>query len=230
MYRVLNNFGKCYINHSKIHQTMKNGLFQNRLLELALSPMINLYSKDYRVKVGKIINKERITESLIPAIIKGSRKHVESRKNAIANRFSNKISDNKNLLFTIEALSDSHFRKQRNKGISSDELSQKVLMAHYNKEPINLVGLMFTRKNISPLRRNDGDESLTDLAEVASLIHLNSFAELIDKFYPWGVHFIILSEGKRFKDVFDYTLESTTNYQNNLKEWIKTLGLKFMKP
>jgi len=62
---------------------------------------------------------------------------------------------------------------------------------------------MFTRKNICPLKRGLGNESTVDLAEIASLIHLNNFASLIASFYPYGCRFIILSEGLRFLRAFN---------------------------
>lgn len=207
----------------------KTGLFHNKLLALILSPQTRLYTKTERQRIGRIVGRNLIYKNLIPAILEGAKKHIYSREQAIIKRCKHsQLSEKLTTACVIETLMDLHFRKQRNKGISVKEISENVFALTENKKPINLVGLMFTRKNISPIKRNGGDESLTDLAEVVSLIHLNSYSELLNRFHPWGVKFRILSEGKRFSDIFDYSLQTALNYQKNLKKWIDILGLKYL--
>jgi pyoverdine/dityrosine biosynthesis protein Dit1 len=84
---------------------------------------------------------------------------------------------------------------------------------------------MFTRKNICPLKRGLGDESTFDLAEIASLIHLNNFASLIASFYPHGCRFIILSEGLRFLKAFNLCYPYVRLYQKRLKDIVKKFNL-----
>lgn len=201
----------------------------NKLLKLISSAESKLYSQQERHNFALIVNSERIDKQLLPAILAGAEKHITTRAEAVIKRASKSvISGNIETKRVVEVLFDSHFRKQRHKGPSKAEITKKIISISNSRKPINLVGLMFTRKNICPLRRGSGDESLTDLGEVASLVHLNSFAALLDKFYPWGVRFTILSEGKRYSKAFDYKIEKAIAYQNNLREWIKKLNLEYL--
>lgn len=201
----------------------------NKLLKLISSSNIKLYSRQERHNLALIVNSKRIYKQLLPAILAAAEKHIITRTEAVVKRASKSpISENIETKRIVEALFDSHFRKQRHKGSSKEEVTKKIISISNSRKPINLVGLMFTRKNICPLRRCGGDESLTDLGEVVSLVHLNSLATLLDKFYPWGVRFTILSEGKRYSKAFDYKLEKAITYQNNLREWIKKLNLKYL--
>jgi hypothetical protein len=203
---------------------------QNKLLHLISSPSIKLYSSKERKSLACVVDAEKIYQKLLPAIAAGGEKHVEQRAEAIKKRagkstLTNQIVINK----MVEALFDSHFRKQKNKGPTKIEVADKLTQSYLNNSDINLVGLMFTRKNICPLRRGDGDESATDLAEIVSLAHLNNFVALLSKFYPFRSKFTILSEGKLLAKTFDYISEKSTNYQNNLRNWISLLDLKYLK-
>lgn len=202
---------------------------QNKLLKLISSPDIKLYSLQERHNLAVIVNSKRIYKQLLPAILAGAEKHITIRAEAVVKRaLKSPLSENIETKRVIEVLFDSHFRKQRHKGPSKEEVAKKIILINNSRKPINLVGLMFTRKNICPLRRGGGDESLTDLNEVVSLVHLNSFATLLDKFYPWGVKFTILSEGKRYFKAFDYLPEKATQYQNSLQKWINLLNLEYL--
>lgn len=201
----------------------------NKFLRLIFSPNSRLYSKQERHSKAVIVNAECIYKKLIFAILAGAEDHIKIRAESVTRHaFLSSRLKNTNINLVVEALSDSHFRIQRNKGLSKEEIAKKVTAAYWSQEPINLVGLMFTRKNICPLKRGGGDESLTDLAEVISLVHLNSFAALINKFYHWGVKFIILSEGKRYLKTFEYTLNNAIAYQKNLQKLIDLLQLKHL--
>lgn len=206
-----------------------DNIIQNKLLKLISSPNIKLYSQQKRHSLAIIVNSKRIYQQLLPAILEGAEKHIKILVAAVIKRASRSpIAENIEIIRVAEALFDNHFRKQRNKGLSKEEIIKKIILINSNKKPINLVGLMFTRKNICPLKRCGGDESLTDLAEVISLVNLNSFATLVNKFYPWGVNFTILSEGKRYSKTFDYEPKKAVTYQNNLIKWIERLNLKHL--
>lgn len=206
-----------------------NNAIQNKLLMLISSPNIKLYSRQERQNLAVIISSEMLYQQFIPEILAGADKHIRMRINAVIKRASRSpLLENTEIIQTAEALFDEHFRKQRNKGLSKEETIKKIISINNHKKPINLVGLMFTRKNISPMRTSGGDESLTDLAEIISLVNLNSFAALVDKFYPWGIKYIILSEGKRYAKTFDYEPKKAIAYQGNLLKWIKRLNLKYL--
>src|SRR6185369_15064438 len=200
--------------------------YPNRFLKLLASPHSRLYSQSERKERAVIINSKRIHNHLLASVLAGVENHLDTRVEAIKKRAAqSQITNNLQINQIIEALYDSHFRKQQHFGPSKEEVVKKISIAISKQEPINLVGMMFTRKNICPLKRGDGDETVTDFAEIFSLVHLNSFAALISKFYPLGVNYIILSEGKRYAKAFDYSIEKAIKYRKNLDYWVKQLKL-----
>lgn len=189
--------------------------------QLLIESDINLIPDDKLNQLGIQINDNYVKNNLFPSLIDGARNHLEKRKKAVEQR-----SFDKNLVtLTVEALFDAHFRKQTHFGPTKEEVEKKVKQALLKKEPIYLVGLMFTRKNICPLKRGLGDESTVDLAEIASLIHLNNFASLVASFYPYGCRFIILSEGLRFLKAFNLCYPYVRLYQKRLKDIVKKFNL-----
>ncbi len=140
------------------------------------------------------------------------------------------VGNDRHLIDTVvEALNDPHFRKQRNFGPSRESLRQMVSTALSRREPIEFVALMFTRKNVNPLKRGPGDESTVDLAEIISLIHLNSFASLVAGLHPYGARFTILSEGTRFRKAFHLDAGMVHLYQTRMREWIARLELSHLR-
>jgi len=197
----------------------------NKFLRLICSPTSSLYSKQERHKSAVYLESSYIWKKLVPAISTGAKNHVLSRAVAATQRALKYSPNPTPQQLVVETLLDSHYRRQRNKGLDRNAIAKIVDAAYSEKKQLNLVGLMFTRKNICPLKRQGNCESQVDLAEIASLIHLNSFASLINKFYPWGVRYYILSEGKRYARTFDYTEAMAEEYQRNLQKVIDELDL-----
>ena len=125
----------------------------------------------------------------------------------------------------VEALFDPHFRKQIAYGPSRDYVREKVAAAIKCGDDLNLVGLMFTRKNSCPLKRAGADESHVDLAEISALVYLNAYCSLIQSFYPGRVRYHILSEGQRFLKAFDLCEPLVRRYQSRMQSWISRLTL-----
>lgn len=189
--------------------------------QLLIESNIDLIPDDKLKQLGIQIDDDYVKNNFFPSLIEGAKNHLEKRKNAAYQ----KSFDKNPIKLTIEALFDSHFRKQTHFGPKKKEAEKKVKKAFLKKEPIYLVGLMFTRKNICPLKRGSGNESTVDLAEIASLTHLNNFASLIASFYPYGCRFIILSEGLRFLKAFNLCYPYVRLYQKRLKDIIKRFNL-----
>lgn len=200
---------------------------QNKLIHLISSPFIKLYSRKEREGKACVIDADKIYKQLLPAITNGADKHVKLRIEAVKRRADKStLTDQTKVNQIVEALDDSHFRKQKSKGPTKIEIANKLKHADFNNNVLNLFGLMFTRKNICPLRRGGGDEASTDLAEVISLTNLNSFSALVNHFYPHVVKYSILSEGKLLSKAFDYSSEKAVAYQDNILNWIEILNLK----
>lgn len=208
----------------------KKNQFINKFQYLLENNNINLYPDDKLKKIGFYLNKKYLKNIFFSSLITASNKHLISRIEAN----EKKVNKNNQVInyiidITTEALFDSNFRKQIHYGPTKNEVAIKVKNAYNQNEPIILVGLMFTRKNICPLKTGLGDESDIDFAEIASLIHLNNFARLISYFYPKGCRFIILSEGTRFLKAFDLCYPLVKLYQKKLKNIVKKFNLNHIK-
>lgn len=179
------------------------------------------YTSRKRTSLAVPLSARYLNDTIIPAISAGAKRQVTQRIEAIKKRGGEN--------HVVEALFDPHFRKQRNYGPSKAAVAAKVEEAYRRREPISLVGLMFTRKNICPLKRDIGDESTVDMAEILSFTHLNAWCQLIAAFYPYGVEFHILSEGRRFKDAFELCMPAVHLYQKRIRSWIEKLTLSHIK-
>lgn len=201
----------------------------NKFQSLIESPEVLPYTAQEREEKTINLTEEDFVSKVLPAIQSAAESHVKARRASVEEKQS-MVRDTEHdcrhsVEAVVEALNDPHFRKQRNFGPSKEQLREKVYTALERNEPIELVALMFTRKNINPLKRGPGDESTIDLAELVSLIHLNSFASLITTFHPYGARFTILSEGMRFKQAFHLREEVVRTYQRRMRNWIYRLGL-----
>jgi hypothetical protein len=196
----------------------------NKFQALIESEDAKYYLEQERIDKSVVISEKHLLSTLAPAIADGAMAHVSKREQAIRHKGSTDLVGQ-----VADALWDSHFRKQRNFGPTMEAIERKVRAAIADKEPITLIALMFTRKNVCALKRNGHDTATADMAEVLSLTHLNSFAELISRFYPYGVRYIILSEGQRFARAFELDYKSIDLYQHRLERWIDRLGLKHLE-
>ncbi len=171
----------------------------------------NLQSKNYQNLIKNIsLNFDNIVK-----------KRVENIK---------RISLNQDKITLItNALFDSNFRKQRHFGPTKKNVREKIEHGLKLKKPLIFIGLMFTRKNVCLLKTGTNKENAVDLAEVISLANLNAWMKVIDYFYPFGVKYLILSEGRRFIDAFDLCLPLVKSYQIKLKKLIKDLGLNYLE-
>jgi hypothetical protein len=192
----------------------------NKFQALIESPDIRLYSIAERASKSVALSSEDIKDHLLPRLLEAANEHVDNRKSCIEKKVFGIPVEQK----ITEVLFDTHFRKQKNYGPTRTTVQAKVGTAISKQEPIHLVSLMFTRKNTC-LLKSYGDISMPDLAEIISLIHLNSFAKLISKFHPYGARFTILSEGVRFLKAFDLDEQKVRLYQSRLKEWASVLSL-----
>ncbi len=199
----------------------------NKFQTLLESSEVQHYTERQRKKIGVVISDEYFSQIIIPAVQMGAAAHINNRVNAVKKKFG--LLQKSKALMTVGALFDRHFRKQTRLGPTKTEVMEKVLRSLALQEPINLVGLMFTRKNICSLKRGDGDESESDFAETLSLMQLNSFASLIHAFHPYGATFTILSEGKRFVKAFDLCEPAVFSYQEKLHKTITRLNLQHLK-
>lgn len=197
----------------------------NSFLKLVYVSKDSMYSVEEIKERALKLDNEQIFCRLVSGLQLAAKEHVENRFKAIVKRGIRKYGKSDNFELLVEALCDSHFRRQKNKGCSPEEIKLIVRPGYVKKEKLNLIGLMFTRKNISPLKTHGHGEEFPDLAEIISLIHLNSFVELIKKFYPGEVNLIILSEGKRYSTVFGYSTDKSDSYIDNLRKYIHELGL-----
>jgi len=201
---------------------------QNRFQEL-LELNSPLSSEIEFLEKTKVISEQYYSQKLLPALLQGAREHVAQRTRAVIKRANLVKNSHSVLSLVVEALSDPHFRKQQKYGPSREVIAKKVAAALKKREPLYLVGLMFTRKNVCPLKRGPGNESVMDFAEILSFVHLNSFASLISEFYPYGVKFKVLSEGRRFLRAFDLCEPYVRVYQQRIKEMIAKLKLDKME-
>lgn len=187
------------------------------------------YTREERLKKAITVDHAYLDGVIVPAVVKGAREHVSARYTAVCKRVADGSCgftyETTELAHIVEALFDPHFRKQRRNGPTKATVQEKVKAALATRRPLELIGLMFTRKNICPLKRADGDESTVDLAEILSCAHIDSFCALIEHFYPYGVTFHILSEGKRFITAFHLCEPAVLVYQNRLRQWITAMGL-----
>lgn len=198
----------------------------NKFQMLIESTTVQCYAEKERIDKSIILSQAHMSRKVLPAIVEGARLHTTQRKQSILRRANPHARPQDT---TVEALYDSHFRKQRNFGPTREAIYRKVAQAAARKEPITLVSLMFTRKNVCTLKRNGDDIAALDLAEILSLVHLNSFAELIAQLYPFGVQYIILSEGTRFARAFNLENDRIRLYQSRLLGWAARLGLHHLK-
>ncbi len=188
------------------------------------SPECALYTASVREAHALVIQEQYFASVVIPAFHEGARKHVEQRLRVLTAAEENVTCIER----TVAALSDSHFRKQRSFGPSKESIRGKVENAYAQKRPLEFVALMFTRKNICPLKRVPGDESQADAAELLSLIHLNSFATYVAEVYPFGATITLLSEGMRFKDAFEVPEHRIREYQRTLQRWMQEQNLSHL--
>src|SRR3989344_5908761 len=122
---------------------------RNKLLKLIFSSNVRLYSQQKRRNLAVIVSSKRIYKQLLPAILAGTKKHLATRSEAVIRRADHSsVSGTRDTLRVVEALFDSHFRKQRNLGPTKVEIEKKINSLNKKQKPIALVGLMFTRKNI----------------------------------------------------------------------------------
>ena len=208
----------------KNHIPQKNPR-RNTFQTLLEAPHIVPYSRIERSSRTVVIEKAYVESHMLPALCEAALSHAQSRTHTLQMRLEK--SGVRGLSEQVtEALFDSHYRKQRNYGPSKDTIRGKVEDALAAKRPIELVGLMFTRKNICPWKRGAGDESVVDLAEIVSLVHLNAFTQFIASVHPHGAQLTILSEGKRFLKSFDLCETKVSIYQDRMRKRIKQLNLK----
>ncbi|NBV76974.1 hypothetical protein EBR66_02345 [bacterium] len=201
--------------------SVRHNTFQS-LLE---SPHIVPYSGNERSSRTIVTTKTYVDSFLLPALCAAALSHAQARTRALHRRLE-KANAQGVAEEVTEALFDSHYRKQRNYGPSRDAVRKKVEAALAYRRPIELIGLMFTRKNICPWKRGAGDESVVDLAEMLSLVHLNAFAQFIANVHPYGAQLTILSEGKRFLKSFSLCEAKVRLYQERMQQLIEQLDLK----
>ena len=208
----------------KNHIPQKN-LRRNTFQSLLESPQIVPYSCAERSSRTVVVENLYVDSYLLPDLCDAALNNALSRKSALRNRLES-LGSHDTSTHVTEALFDSHYRKQRNYGPSRDVVRKNVERAIASQRPIELVGLMFTRKNICPWKRGAGDESVVDLAEIVSLVHLDAFTQFIASVHPYGARLTILSEGKRFLKSFDLCETKVSIYQDRMQEHIKNLNLK----
>jgi len=198
---------------------------ENSFQMLIDDPLIALYTKTERFDSAVVISADCFA-SLIQAFSDAADVHSAMRCERIIAKSETANYEKHDQTFLM--LTDSHFRKQQRYGLSHDAIKHKIVNSFHATLPIDLVGLMFTRKNICPLKRSAGDESVVDLAEIISLIHLNSFAKSIARFHTYGTRFNILGEGARFRTAFSLEDEVIRKYQAGILFWIQKLKLSHL--
>lgn len=205
----------------------------NKFQSLLSAPHVRMYSHNERMKKAVVIKTSYLLGTLLPSLKTAAVEYVANRSRAVRDKVRKGITDitypDEQTALITESLFDPHFRKQCRFGPSKQEVALKVTESLQAKKPIQLVGLMFTRKNICPLKRNGGDESIVDFAEILSFTHLNAFSALISEFHPYGVTYTVLSEGTRFMNAFQLCEPAVRLYQQRIHRWIEFLELDHMR-
>lgn len=87
--------------------------------------------------------------------------------------------------------------------------------------PLELVFLGFPFKCHNPIETT---RRTPDLGELAFLLRLLDIDTTVKQIYPPGTHFVVLSEGNAYKDLFGATKQEVEEFEKRLKYFVNCLG------
>lgn len=175
---------------------------------------------------------------LIPELKKASRKVVEQRSEAAADRARQNyaqygLASAKEVgtaEIITEAITDRNFRKTNISDEDRRDFRDRIARRIEKGEPIEIVAPMLPNKVACPLKTRG---TLPGLAEAGLIARLGEIAGIVDALYPTGklkpgrrgANFIIVADGRRFKNSWNTPEEVIVEYQKGLQWWIDKLGL-----
>lgn len=115
--------------------------------------------------------------------------------------------------------------KENRKYLKSEDLRAKIETAYERKVPLLFIVPSFPFKDANPFRTS-APPSHVDFGEVALLIRLHSLGLALAQIYPYGVEWIIVSDGVVYAPIFDVDTNEATRYIKRIREYRNHLNLQ----
>lgn len=202
-----------------------------------INPENRLYTPQEFISNAIYMTPQEVAGNLIPQLKKASQKLIEQRSETAIKRARQNYQqyglaspdEVGHAEIITEAITDRNFRKSN---ISEDDrktfrdcIARKIEAG----EKIQIVAPMLPNKVASPLKTRG---VLPGLAEAGLIARLGEIAGVVDKLYPKeklkeGQHaaeFIVVGDGRRFKNSWRTPEEAIDTYQAGLQWWIDQLG------
>jgi pyoverdine/dityrosine biosynthesis protein Dit1 len=104
------------------------------------------------------------------------------------------------------------------------QIAGKLLQDLRNGRPITFILSLFPCKGCHPLRTFARSGAEVDLGEVACVVRLVRLLASINRIYRSGARLTILSNGRRYSDVFFEQRSQVDGYRENIRKLIAFLG------
>ena len=109
--------------------------------------------------------------------------------------------------------------------LSLETIMSKLESLNNLKLPLQIVIPAFPFKDQNPFRTNASADHV-DLGEIVTLIKMHSLALSLFQAYPFGVEWIIVSDGNAYSDIFHIEQDLTMRYQSHLRAFRNRLNLQ----
>lgn len=114
---------------------------------------------------------------------------------------------------------------KNSKNISTTYIRKKIEIINQTKLPLQIVVPAFPFKDQNPFRTNAEPDHI-DLGEIALLIRMHALALSLYQVYPFGVEWIIVSDGVIYSEIFDIDQVDAFRYQSHLRSFRNRLNLQ----